>query len=125
MPDLEAPPINPLAYLEDTDVPLNVPPINDPPDDKKTPPDKKDKGVQVSELRKAKDKAEADLAEALKKVEASEKLKALQPIAEYLEKKSGKLDEEVVNKFIEKGVKTNIHFVVSSETFPLNKSKEI
>lgn len=64
---------------------------------------KKGKEDQISDLRKAKDDAERKVKEyedKLKEYDSLKKLSAIKPIAEYIEKKEGKLDEESVNSFI-------------------------
>jgi len=69
----------------------------------------KDKARQFKELKTAKEKAEAELRKAqdeLKKAQAEKaeisSLSALKPIAEYIKNKSGDINEDAVNNFINK-----------------------
>jgi hypothetical protein len=66
-----------------------------------TPPKKKDKDDQVGELRIQRDALAKENEELKKYREELEKLKGLKPVAEYVEKKFGKVDEDAVNKFIQ------------------------
>lgn len=74
---------------------------------KKDDPPKKDKIVkdektQIRELAEAKKRLELENADLKKKFEENQKLSKLSPIADYLDKKHGKVDDESVNIFIEK-----------------------
>ncbi len=68
---------------------------------KGTPPKKKDKDDQVGELRIQRDALAKENEELKKYKDELEKLKNLKPVAEYIEKKNGKIDEDAVNKFIQ------------------------
>lgn len=62
----------------------------------------KGKDEQVAEIRRQRDDLLKET-ERLKKIEEEfEKLKGVKPVADYVEKKFGKVDDEAINKFIEK-----------------------
>lgn len=112
-PELENTVIDPASFLSDAGItePQSVPPENPPKD--KEPKDKEpkdEKGKQFAELKRAKERAEKALADKEKEIEDFKKklnetneFAPLKPIAEHIKAKfkAEKIDEEVVNKFIE------------------------
>ena len=75
-------------------------------DDAPLPPKKTEKGKaeQFAELKKAKEDAEKKAEDLQKKLDEASKnnFEPLKPVAEYLTKKFGKVDDEAVNNFITK-----------------------
>ncbi len=74
-------------------------------DDKKKEADSKagDKDLNTAALKAKKIALEKEVEDLKKQITESQELKPLSKIAEYLKQKEGKVDEESVNKFIEKG----------------------
>lgn len=64
-------------------------------------PPKKGKDDQVGELRIQRDALAKENEELKKAKDELDKIKGLKPVAEYVEKKFGKVDEDAVNKFIQ------------------------
>ena len=98
--------IDPTGFLTD-----NAPPVVvDPPNPEPNPePKQKDKPTQIAELRRAKEAAEKAANDAKKEAEKLRKeleevsaFKPLEPVTKYLKDKFGDVNEESVNKFIEK-----------------------
>lgn len=86
--------------------PQPVPPKSDqpnPPKEGDRTPKGKTKEIQFKELSDAKDKLQKDFDNLKTQLEDLSKLKPLLPVKDYIEKKHGKVDEESVNQFIEKG----------------------
>jgi len=71
-------------------------------DDQPKKPEKS-KDVQFAELRKQKELAEKEAERLKKELEEYSSLKPLKAVGEYIKTKAGDINEETVNKFIEKG----------------------
>lgn len=120
------PTLNPTAFLADE------PTL---PEDKKDQQDldqkdldkdkqKKDKGLQWTELKKKKEEAEKKVEELQKKLDEIKGSETLKPIAEYLEGKYGKIDNDSVNKFIEHN-KTRKKELIETREKLSQKDKEL
>ena len=77
------------------------------PKKEETPPEakkpEKSKDVQFSELKRQKELAEKEAEKLKKELEEYSALKPLKAVGEYIKTKAGDINEETVNKFIEKG----------------------
>ena len=77
------------------------------PKKEETPPEakkpEKSKDVQFSELKRQKELAEKEAEKLKKELEEYSALKPLKAVGEYIKTKAGDINDETVNKFIEKG----------------------